>query len=149
MECYICLENEGKLYKSGNCNCSLVFHKECFSDLIDKSDNNKYCSVCKKDYIVTEKVLSKNTKLDLKFLLILMSGYIISGGLLSLSIFLFIKLTTRILYNLILILSIVLLISSILLLLFIHLCLYHKYSRCCCLITEVKKDKNIEIQLIN
>jgi hypothetical protein len=144
MECYICLENEGKLYKSGNCNCSLVFHKECFSDLIDKSDNNKYCSVCKKDYIITEKVLSKNTKLDLKFLLILMSGYIIRGGLLSLSIFLFIK----ILYNLILILSIVLLISSILLSLFIHLCLYHKYSRCC-LITEVKKDKNIEIQLIN
>ena len=149
MECYICLENEGKLYKSCNCNCSFVFHKECFSELIDKSDNNKHCSICKKDYIVTEKVLSKNTKLDLKFLLILMSGYIISGGLLSLSIFLFIKLTTKILYNLILILSIVLLISTILLLFFIHLCLYYKYSRCCCLITEIKKDKQIKIELIN
>ena len=46
MSCAICLDDNGKLYKTGACDCDIYFHKKCLSHYY--SGDNK-CPTCRKE----------------------------------------------------------------------------------------------------
>jgi len=58
--CFICLHNDYTLHDFPCKNCKLKIHLKCFHDYINKFENSKICSVCKKDVILDQSLLKYN-----------------------------------------------------------------------------------------